>query len=117
MLKIKEVILHYIYQKKENKGVIMDIQTFEASIEMLEDYEDAVDFEVLKTEGTTDYGMLKQQVEAGCMRLRSRIILDNSGVPIVDYGYIGGMYIGKQRNPVTISQRAFVYEEEYRNGN
>jgi len=53
------VILQYIYQKKEKKGVIRDIQTFEASIDMLEDYEDAVDFEVLKTEGTTDYGMLK----------------------------------------------------------
>ena len=47
----------------------------------------------------------------------TRIISDNSGVVIVDYGYVGGIYIGKQRNPVTISQRAFVYEEGYRNGN
>jgi PHD/YefM family antitoxin component YafN of YafNO toxin-antitoxin module len=52
---IKEEDLQYIYQKNEKKGVIMDIQTFEALIEMLEDYEDAVDFETLKTEETMDY--------------------------------------------------------------
>jgi hypothetical protein len=72
MLKIKEEDLQYIYQKNEKKGVNMDIQTLEALIEMLEDYEDAVDFEVLKTEETMDYGISKEQVEAGCMRLRSR---------------------------------------------
>ena len=55
MLKIKEEDLQYIYQKNEKKGVIMDIQTFEALIEMLEDYEDALDFDVLKTEETMDY--------------------------------------------------------------
>ena len=55
MLRIKEEDLQYIYQKNEKKGVIIDIQTFEALIEMLEDYEDAMDFEVLKTEETMDY--------------------------------------------------------------
>ena len=55
MHRIKEEDLQYIYQKSEKKGVIMDIQTFEALIEMLEDYEDAVDFETLKTEETMDY--------------------------------------------------------------
>ena len=67
MLKIKEEDLQYIYQKNERKGVIMDIQTFEAVIELLEDYEDAVDFEVLKAEETRDYeeyrkSRLKQDV-------------------------------------------------------
>jgi len=67
MLKIKEEDLQYIYQKNEKKGVIMDIQTFEALMEMLEDYEDSVDFEVLKTEETMDYeeyrrSRLKQDV-------------------------------------------------------
>ena len=33
----------------------MNIQTFEAVMGMLEDYEDAMDFEVLKTEETMDY--------------------------------------------------------------
>jgi len=49
--------LQYIYQKNEKKGVIMDIQTFKALMEMLEDYdyEDAEDFEVLKNEETIDY--------------------------------------------------------------
>jgi len=55
MLKIKEEDLQYIYQKNEKKGVIMDIQTFKALMEMLEDYEDAKDFEVLKNEETIDY--------------------------------------------------------------
>jgi len=55
MLKIKEEDLQYIYQKNEKKGVIMDIQTFKALMEMLEDYEDTEDFEVLKNEETIDY--------------------------------------------------------------
>ncbi len=33
----------------------MDIQTFEVMMGVLEDYEDAMDFELLKTEETTDY--------------------------------------------------------------
>lgn len=55
MLRIRDEDLQYIYQKDEKKGVIMDIQTFEALIALLEDHEDAVEFEVLKTEETTDY--------------------------------------------------------------
>ncbi len=67
MLKIKEENLQYVYQNNEKKGVIMDIPTFEAVMRMLEDYEDAMDFEVLKTEETRDYEgyrrhMLKQDV-------------------------------------------------------
>ena len=67
MLTIKEEDLQYIYQKNEKKGVIMDIETFEALIVILEDYEDAADFEVLKTEETMDYekyrkSRLKQDV-------------------------------------------------------
>ena len=67
MLKIKEENLQYVYQNNEKRGVIMDIPTFEAVMRVLEDYEDAMDFEVLKTEETTDYGdyrrhRLKQDV-------------------------------------------------------
>jgi heparosan-N-sulfate-glucuronate 5-epimerase len=35
--------------------------------------------------------------------------LDKSNIPIVDYGSISGIYIGPQRNPVTISQKALYY--------
>ncbi|MEA1869291.1 MAG: hypothetical protein U9N09_03960 [Euryarchaeota archaeon] len=67
MLKIKEENLQYVYQNNEKTGVIMDIPTFEAVMGVLEDYEDAMDFELLKTEETTDYGgyrrrRLKQDV-------------------------------------------------------
>ena len=55
MLKIKEENLQYVYQNNEKRGVIMDIPTFEAVMRMLEDYEDAMDFEVLKTEETMGY--------------------------------------------------------------
>ena len=55
MLKIKEENLQYVYQNNEKRGVIMDIPTFEAVMRMLEDYEDAMAFEVLKTEETTGY--------------------------------------------------------------
>jgi PHD/YefM family antitoxin component YafN of YafNO toxin-antitoxin module len=55
MLELKEDKLHYIYQNNEKKGVLIDIETFEALMELLEDYEDAADFEVLKAEETLDY--------------------------------------------------------------
>ena len=55
MLKIKGENLQYVYQNNEKKGVIIDIQTFKAVVEMLEDREDAMDFEVLKTEETIGY--------------------------------------------------------------
>ena len=55
MFKIKEENLQYVYQNNEKTGVIMDIPTFEAVMGVLEDYEDAMDFELLKTEETTDY--------------------------------------------------------------
>ena len=35
------------------------------------------------------------------------IILDEAGVPLYDYGYKDGYYIGVQRNPTIISQQAF----------
>jgi hypothetical protein len=47
----------------------------------------------------------------------SRITFDDSGVPIVDYGHLNGIYVGKQRNPVTISQYALKYHDSYENGN
>ncbi|RZN44123.1 MAG: hypothetical protein EFT35_00555 [Methanophagales archaeon ANME-1-THS] len=67
MLRIKREDLQYIYQKNEKKGVIIDIETFEALMELLEDYEDTTDFELLKTEETMDYedyrkSRLKQDV-------------------------------------------------------
>ena len=34
------------------------------------------------------------------------LLLDDAGVPLVDYGYFDGVYVGKQRNPVTISYQA-----------
>ena len=44
------------------------------------------------------------------------IELDEDGVPIVDYGNWHGVHIGRQRNPVTISQRAMAYHDLYQNG-
>jgi hypothetical protein len=36
------------------------------------------------------------------------VTLDDDGVPINDYQYLGSVYIGKQRDPITIAQRALV---------
>ena len=55
ILKIKEENLQYIYQNNEKMGVIMDIPEFKAVMGVLEDYEDAMDFELLKTEETGCY--------------------------------------------------------------
>jgi heparosan-N-sulfate-glucuronate 5-epimerase len=32
--------------------------------------------------------------------------LDDQGIPITEYGYVAGVYIGPQRNPITVSQQA-----------
>jgi hypothetical protein len=44
------------------------------------------------------------------------IMYDEQGVPYVDYGYDDGVFIGRQRNPVTISQKGLAYIGDYRNG-
>jgi heparosan-N-sulfate-glucuronate 5-epimerase len=41
------------------------------------------------------------------------ISIDNSSVPIVDYGYMDEIYIGPQRNAVTTTNKALSYYEEY----
>src|SRR5215467_7645429 len=43
---------------------------------------------------------------------------DRSGVPLVIYGYLGGVDIGMQRNPLTIAHAAIDYYNKYKqNGN
>lgn len=44
------------------------------------------------------------------------ILLDKAGMPMFDYGYTDGVYIGIQRNPVHVSQQAFKYWDEFQNG-
>ena len=34
---------------------------------------------------------------------QSQLYIDNSGVPGIEYGCVGGYYVGNQRNPVTVS--------------
>jgi len=41
------------------------------------------------------------------------VSIDKYGLPIVDYGYIGGIYVGSQRNPVTVTHKALFYYEQY----
>ncbi|MFQ6056753.1 MAG: hypothetical protein ACE5J3_12315 [Methanosarcinales archaeon] len=55
MLELKKSDLQYIYQNKELVGVILNINTFEYLMELLEDFEDSIDFERLKDEDTMDY--------------------------------------------------------------
>ena len=44
------------------------------------------------------------------------ILLDESGVPLYDYGYTDGVHIGIQRNPVIVSQQALKYWDKFQNG-
>jgi heparosan-N-sulfate-glucuronate 5-epimerase len=47
-------------------------------------------------------------VYTSIMHTRLVVTLDDDGVPINDYQYTEGVYIGKQRYPITIAQRALV---------
>ena len=45
------------------------------------------------------------------------VIYDN-GIPILDYGYVKGIFVGMQLNPLTISHSALQYYDSYKqNGN
>lgn len=44
---------------------------------------------------------------------QNQVILDDDGIPYVKYGYKNGINLGSQRNPVTISQKAMNYYDEY----
>ena len=41
---------------------------------------------------------------------------DENNVPIVDYGYMNGKYIGPQFNPMTVSQRVFKHNKQFLQG-
>ncbi len=43
-----------------------------------------------------------------------KIELDKKGIPYVKYGKISGKHIGKQRNPVAVSQYALMYYENFK---
>jgi heparosan-N-sulfate-glucuronate 5-epimerase len=44
---------------------------------------------------------------------RTIVSVDNSGVPIVDYGCQGEVYVGPQRNPITVSHTALSHYDSY----
>lgn len=44
----------------------------------------------------------------------AKITSDSYSIPIVDYGYIHGVYVGPQRNPVTVGEKAISYYEIFR---
>lgn len=45
--------------------------------------------------------------------LYTEILIDEDGIPLVDYGNIGGITIGKQRNAITISNHALSYYNDF----
>lgn len=50
-------------------------------------------------------------------KVPNRFEIDEQGIPYVNYGTINGSLIGRQRNPVTVSQKAMTYCDDYiRNG-
>jgi hypothetical protein len=62
------------------------------------------------------YRTLKTAYKTIIDRGETEIKFDEQGVPYVDYGYDDGVFIGQQRNPVTVSQRGLIYIENYKNG-
>ena len=43
-----------------------------------------------------------------------KFVVDEDGIPLVNYGFIGGKYVGEQRNPVTTSHKIFEYYLDYK---
>jgi hypothetical protein len=41
------------------------------------------------------------------------ITIDKENLPVVDYGIIDGIYIGKQYNPITVAHFSYQYYDEY----
>jgi len=42
------------------------------------------------------------------------VVMDEDGIPIVNYGFVGIEHIGSQRNPVTISQKLFEFYSDFK---
>ena len=43
----------------------------------------------------------------------AQITLDDNGIPVVDFGYGGRTYVGKQRNPLAVASAAIQHYEEF----
>ena len=43
-----------------------------------------------------------------------QIILDDNGIPVVDYGYKDGTYIGKQTNPLAVAASAIQHYDKFK---
>ncbi len=41
-------------------------------------------------------------------------VIDDDGIPLVNYGFIDAKYVGEQRNPVTTSHKIFEYYLDYK---
>jgi hypothetical protein len=65
-----------------------------------------------------DYGITRNAVftisDTIGYQSQKKIILDESGVPYIEYKYQNGKYVGeKRRNPVTVSQTGMKYLDKY----
>ena len=50
------------------------------------------------------------------LRGKTHIFIDKDGLPSVQYGYVNGVYVGIQRNPVMVSQAVIDYFKDYERG-
>ena len=94
-------------KSKTNKHIVITILIFFLTF-LVANYTEEASGNLITSVYTSFTGKSVNKIE---------IISDDSGIPVVDYGYMNGIHIGKHRNPVTISQKVFEYEEEYRKGN
>lgn len=50
---------------------------------------------------------------ADMLTLQEKVFYDGLGIPLVDYGYIDGVRIGVQRNPVTVAQKSWIWLRQF----
>jgi heparosan-N-sulfate-glucuronate 5-epimerase len=73
----------------------------------------SINFGILTYATTDDTVNIEKNNTINLSSKYGSVILDENNIPIVNYGFSNGTFIGLQRNPVTISQKAISFYESY----
>jgi len=72
--------------------------------------------EVTEDSSETVLRALRSAARGNSLRTGPEITVDSRGVPSVDYGRQGGLYVGKQKNPLVVARHGLDYYSRYIGG-